>query len=660
MANAAFRARFADGVAAGTLFLLERAASAGPIAHEPEAFEGYTLLHRGFVHYLIDIRGRIVHFWDLGWHGSLRLLENGRLLGLHQGAVKEADPASGNVTWEYRLDGSHFHHDFALLPNGNVLLMARRVRTLDEAVAAGADPALVHPRGIEYEAVVEVRPTRPSGGEVVWEWSVWDHLIQDFDPGKANYGDPAAHPELVDLNFLLGRAHERVGTGRTDWIHADSIDYHPGLDQIVISARNFSELWIVDHSTTTEEAAGHAGGAGGRGGDLLYRWGNPRAHRAGTAADQQLFWPHTVHWIAPGLPGAGNLLMFNNGLEYDGHRRGWSSVVEIAPPAEGRGYRPGEPAAPVWTYAADPPSVFYSKRLSGAQRLPNGNTLIASGFDGAIFEVTPDGDTVWAGALGFPPWHIYRATRYAPDHPGLAGLDLSPEDAAGLPEPLRWYAGVTDAEPAARGPFAVHLDGRALTYVREDCAPEDVAAPFFAHARAADPGDLPAERREAGFEALAVAFGDRGVRFGEGCMTAIELPDYPLRSVRTGQYDDSGHLWDEEFAPAAEAWLARFDALAAREPDARRAGFALHVEGRTLTLAREACSAADVADRFFVHAYAPDGSREAIDFWFRQRGERHGDRCLASVVLPPSAVRVAAGQYDASGHLWEAELPVGE
>ena len=207
----------------------------------------------------------------------------------------------------------------------------------------------------------------------------------------------------MDLNFLLGRAHERVGTGRTDWIHADSIDYHPGLDQIVISARNFSELWIVDHSTTTEEAAGHAGGDGGRGGDLLYRWGNPRAHRAGTAADQQLFWPHTVHWIGPGLPGAGNLLMFNNGLEYDGHRRGWSSVVEIAPPAEGRGYRPGEPAEPVWTYEADPPSVFYSKRLSGAQRLPNGNTLIASGFDGAIFEVTPDGDTVWAGALGFPP-----------------------------------------------------------------------------------------------------------------------------------------------------------------------------------------------------------------------------------------------------------------
>ena len=397
-ANAAFRARYADGAAAGTPFLLERALRPGLIAHEPEAFEGYTLLQSRRVHYLIDMRGRIVHSWDLHWRGPLRLLENGRLLGLYNGAVMEADPA-GNVTWEYRLEGSHFHHDFALLPDGNVLLLATRVRTRDEAVAAGADPAFVLPRGIEYEAVVEVRPTRPSGGEAVWEWSVWDHLIQDFDPGKANYGDVAEHPELVDINFLLPNLAPGFGEGKLprdrDWIHANSIDYHPELDQIVITARNFSELWIVDHSTTTEEASGHEGGDGGRGGGLLYRWGNPRAHRAGTAADQQLFWPHHVHWIAPGLPGAGNLLMFNNGNEFGSHERGWSSVVEIAPPADGRGYRPAEPAR-VWTYEADPPAVFYSAILSGAQRLPNGNTLIASGVEGAVFEVTPAGRTVWS------------------------------------------------------------------------------------------------------------------------------------------------------------------------------------------------------------------------------------------------------------------------
>ena len=223
-----------------------------------------------------------------------------------------------------------------------------------------------------------------------------------------------------------------------------------------------------------------------------------------------------------------------------------------------------------------------------------------------------------------------------------------------------WFDAATAAEPAVRGPFDAYLDGRTLTLVREACSGADVEPRFSVHAYAANAGDLPAERREAGFETLDFWFRDRGVRYGGGCMAQIALPDYALRSVRTSQYDDGGHLWDAEFALGAEAWLARFEALAAREPDARRAGFALHLEGRTLTLAREGCSAADVADRFFVHAYAPDGGREAIDFWFRQRGERHGDRCMASVGLPPSAARVVAGQYDASGHLWEAVLAPGE
>ncbi len=126
--------------------------------------------------------------------------------------------------------------------------------------------------------------------------------------------------------------------------------------------------------------------------------------------------------------------------------------------------------------------MFYSRFLSGAQRLPNGNTLIASGSEGAIFEVTPGGRTVWGGSLGFPPRPLYRATRYAPDHPGLAGLDLRPKGAAELPEPVRWHADGADPEPAARGPFAVYLEGRALTYAREDCAAADTEAPFFVHA----------------------------------------------------------------------------------------------------------------------------------------------------------------------------------
>ena len=79
----------------------------------------------------------------------------------------------------------------------------------------------------------------------------------------------------------------------------------PDLDQIIFSVHNFSRFWIIDHSTSTAEAAGHKGGKSGKGGDILYRWGNPRGYAAGTKKDQTLFAQHNVHWIRKGLPGRG-------------------------------------------------------------------------------------------------------------------------------------------------------------------------------------------------------------------------------------------------------------------------------------------------------------------------------------------------------------------
>ena len=212
---------------------------------------------------------------------------------------------------------------------------------------------------------------------------------------------------------------------------------------------------------------------------------------------------------------------------------------------------------------------------------------------------------------------------------------------------LARFASFAAREPALRGPFDVYRDGRTLTWVREDCEAADTEDRFFVHVHDA----------EGAREGLDFWFRERGERYGDRCMAAVALPDYPVRSVRTGQYDAAGHLWDEEFALDAGAWLARFEAVSAREP-AQRGPFDVHRDGRTLTYVREDCAAADVEDRFFVHAYAEDGGgREVINFWFRERGLRHGDRCMASVALPDYAVaRVVTGQYDASGHLWEAEL----
>ena len=443
---------------AATASLLARAvllARVGLVINEPESAQGYMLFAktRGPDVYLIDHLGREVHPYPARDVSQAKLLATGNLMvRLGRGvsaAIAEID-RSGFVVWEYPMP--HLHHDFVPLPNGNVLLLVEAKKTPEEAIAAGANPDFISPEGLDYDYLVEVKPTGSNGGEVVWEWSVWDHLIQDHDQDKENYGAVAEHPERIDINFILEQLYNSEILGPSDWTHSNAIDYNPALDQIMLSPRHYSELWIIDHSITTEEAASYKG-------DLLYRWGNPRAYRAGTVSDQQLFWAHNTHWIAPGLPGEGNILVFNNGDEFQGYQRWYSSVDEITPPlTDGGAYSRGPgaafgPAQPAWTYTADNPADFYARIVSGAQRLPNGNTLILDGPAGAAFQVTPDGTTVWkyiSPVLSTGPVHqgdaipirntretphgpvhildnvMYRVEWYPPDHPGLQGLDLTP------------------------------------------------------------------------------------------------------------------------------------------------------------------------------------------------------------------------------------------
>ena len=453
------------------------APTVGLFLNEPEAFEGYTLfskLHRvlggvGDTIYLIDNQGREVHRWELRFRTPFaRLLENGNLLTLaytDEGRYLREVGRNGDILSDCT-QGSP-HHDFLRMPNGNVLLLSRQHKTPEEVIAAGANPEFIGDRGLVAPHIVEVRITGPASCEIVWEWSAWDHLIQDFDASKANYGEVAEHPELIDLNFHLSETTNYRDP--SDWIHSNGIDYSPELDQIVLSPSNFSEVWIIDHSTTRTEAAGSSGGNSGKGGDLLYRWGNPRAYRAGTLADRQLFSLHNPQWIPPGQPGAGNILIFNNG-----GKRAYSSVDEIVPPVDGASYQlnPGlayAPAEPVWTHTAATPSDFYSHNISGAQRLPNGNTLICDGVHGTFFEVTPTGKTVWKyvnpmtsdgpvrqgepvpteqlrSGSEVPANRVYRAYRYAPDYPGLQGLDLTPS------EPIELYSTFSPADDGNAAP----------------------------------------------------------------------------------------------------------------------------------------------------------------------------------------------------------------
>ena len=209
------------------------------------------------------------------------------------------------------------------MPNGNVLLIAWESKSRVEAIAAGRDPEKLTDEFLWPETIIEIQPDGKTGGKAVWSWKLWDHLVQSYDRSKANFGNPADHPERVDLNYIR--------RGNADWIHMNSVDYNAELDQIVLSARWFDEIWIIDHGTSTKEAAGHSGGRRGKGGDLLYRWGNPYAYSAGLPEQRVLFAQHDARWIGAGLPGAGNLLLFNNGTERD-DSRAYSSVDELVPP----------------------------------------------------------------------------------------------------------------------------------------------------------------------------------------------------------------------------------------------------------------------------------------------------------------------------------------
>ena len=463
----------------------------GVIVNESGAFKGYTLYSPldGAGSYLIDNEGHLIHFWDTDYRSNMGyLLDNGNLLRTttygNQGnghlfgggaghGIQELS-WDGSLIWDYVYSTEEYlmHHDIEPLPNGNVLIIAWERKSVEEAHSAGRDPELVGEGGVWPLHIIEVTPVRPSGGKIVWEWHVWDHLIQDFDETKSNYGDVAAHPERVEINppglwmdsipdeereqlealgYLGGdpldskAINDRRERARSaDWLHTNAIAYNAELDQIAVSALGNNEIWIIDHSTTTEEARGRTGGRYGNGGDLLYRWGNPIAYRAGSKNEQTLFAQHNVHWIPKGYPGAGNLLIFNNGRgRGDGN---YSSIDELVAPVDSKGHyqwqpeKPFGPEEPVWVYSAEKKHHFYSSFISGAQRLPNGNTLVCYGSKGIFFEVNTAGDEVWRfispiiGPEGSshssedkkPSNIVFRAHRYAPDHPAFEGRDLTP------------------------------------------------------------------------------------------------------------------------------------------------------------------------------------------------------------------------------------------
>ena len=434
--------------------------------------------------YLINRKGEVVHEWKSNYNGPARvtyLMDDGSLLqnaedpdfpvfagGGEAGRLQKIS-WNNKMLWdfEYANEESHVHHDFTVMPNGHMLAIAWEAKTAAEVLAAGRKPALTPKDGLWPDRIIEVEPLDDRHGKVVWEWHVFDHLIQDYDSKKANYGKPADHPELLDFNvgeplpapisqdsmdILRAKGgffwkNQTVSNMGSDVYHFNAIKYNAELNQIAFSSPHLSEIFIIDHTTTTKEAAGHSGGRWGKGGDFLYRWGNPKNYSRGDSSSQKLFGQHDIRWIEKGKPGAGHLTVFNNDIP-NRPDKNYSAVYEFIPPTDQKGnyiIEKGKafgPEGPVWSYHAPDSVSFWSSFISGAHRMTNGNTFINEGARGRFFEVTKEGKMVWeylnpyrgdvrkTNGDPIPPMPLtyitFRSTFIPADHPALANRKLEP------------------------------------------------------------------------------------------------------------------------------------------------------------------------------------------------------------------------------------------
>jgi hypothetical protein len=202
----------------------------------------------------------------------------------------------GNIEWEYSLNTADFilHHDVEMLSNGNIIALAWE--RIDETIAESQGS--INTGDIYTEKLMEINPITNS---IIWEWRSFDHIIQDNDPVFPNFRNISQNPQLMHINYNL-RANG-------DIMNANGFDYDK--DVIYLSINFFNEVWVIDYSTTSY-AATNSGGNYGRGGNILYRFGNPLAYDniVGEVRSDRNHFPNLLE---NGVPGEGNMLLYVNG-----------------------------------------------------------------------------------------------------------------------------------------------------------------------------------------------------------------------------------------------------------------------------------------------------------------------------------------------------------
>jgi len=339
---------------------LERADSAPPLAlvgtalegldstdwvafYDPgRASNGYMLaLYDRQVPILVDMNGRIVHGWpNVRAKSRARLLADGSILTLDLTKTISQWSWSGERVAHWPLPGRIPHHDLIPSQRGHVIVVTRS-------------------KGERTDDILEVN----FAGETVWEWSSGEHLAPFFDR--------AGRPSNTDQSFFNA-------TQAADITHINSVQelpenrhfdagdtrFRPG--NLLISARNLDTIFVIDRET----------------GEVAWEY------------TERLDFQHEALMVEPGLPRAGNILVFNNGYHYR-YRYRSSEIVEIDPSGSER----------VWEYSSP---TFFSSTGGVEQPLPNGNVMVSSGLGGRVFEVTPSGDIVWQWTPTFEPRRPHR------------------------------------------------------------------------------------------------------------------------------------------------------------------------------------------------------------------------------------------------------------
>ena len=349
---------------------------------------------------LVDKSGNTVYEWnfDTKLGNDFELLPDGKSIGMFKrsepvvsfggyGGIVKIFDETGTETWSYDyVNGNDIgHHDVEMLPNGNVIFLVWEEIDATEAQAAGVNFS----SNVYTEKLIEVNP---NTNEVEWEWRSWDHIVQEYDSNALNYNSVANNPQRININYYINP--------NGDFMHANGIDYDTDKDILYISVNYFSEIWAIDHSTTISEASGSSGGNYNKGGDLLYRFGNPSTYN-NTLGTRTFYNNHFPNLLENGVPGAGNILVYGNSGP-DGLAQ--STVYEMKLP-EPLSLLPNTNNEPVIIWSFTDEELGF-RRISGADRLVNGNTLICEG-DFGMWEVTTDGEIVWKYESEGSSWRAY-------------------------------------------------------------------------------------------------------------------------------------------------------------------------------------------------------------------------------------------------------------